>query len=63
MTTLVGLGVIGSAVLLFTAIGLISSWRRFRKESAAKKKAPGDANGQTLCTWRHETGADWRQRP
>ena len=63
MVPLIGLGVIGIAVLGFAAIGLVSSWRRMRKESAAKKKAPGDANGETLCAWRHQTGADWRQRP
>lgn len=63
MLFFVGMGIVGAAVLLFAAIGLVSNWRRFRKESAAKKKAPGDSNGETLCGWRHQTGADWRQRP
>lgn len=63
MTTLIGLSVIGSVVLVLAVVGLVSSWRRLRKESAVKKKTPDDARGETLCTWRHETGTDWRQRP
>ncbi len=63
MTTLIGLGVIGGAVLVFAVVGLLANRRRIRQEAEAKRKGPDDARGATLHAWRHETGADWRQRP
>jgi hypothetical protein len=63
MVLWVGLGIIGAAAVIFALIGLASSRRKIRKQSAAQTKTPDDARGETLYGYRHQTGTDWRQRP